>query len=263
MLSLITIFVFCLGAIVGSFLGVALDRYNTNRTMGGRSKCFTCNRNLGALEMVPIFSQIFLKGKCKGCKTKISNEYIIMEMLSGVVFVMVFYKFLPYFGLVNPFYFFGGIAIALIVFSSLLVISFYDYRHKLIPTGYLYLFLITSFFGMFLLRDVALIGDILAGPIVAFPFYFLWVISKGKWIGLGDAKLALGMGWFLGLSSATTAILLSFWMGAAVAIILMLLRGTKYKMQTEIPFGPFLVFGTFIAFVYSLHLEDILISIIL
>ena len=213
--------------------------------------------------MVPIFSQIFLKGKCKGCKTKISNEYIIMEMLSGVVFVMVFYKFLPYFGLVNPFYFFGGIAIALIVFSSLLVISFYDYRHKLIPTGYLYLFLITSFFGMFLLRDVALIGDILAGPIVAFPFYFLWVISKGKWIGLGDAKLALGMGWFLGLSSATTAILLSFWMGAAVAIILMLLRGTKYKMQTEIPFGPFLVFGTFIAFVYSLHLEDILISIIL
>lgn len=213
--------------------------------------------------MVPIFSQIFLKGKCKGCKTKISNEYIIMEMLSGVVFVMVFYKFLPYFGLVNPFYFFGGIAIALIVFSSLLVISFYDYRHKLIPTGYLYLFLITSFFGMFLLRDVALIGDILAGPIVAFPFYFLWVISKGKWIGLGDAKLALGMGWFLGLSSATTAILLSFWMGAAVAIILMLLRGTKYKMQTEIPFGPFLVLGTFIAFVYSLHLEDILISIIL
>jgi len=262
MLSLITIFVFCLGAIIGSFLGVALDRYNTNMTMGGRSKCFTCNRSLGATELIPIFSQIFQKGKCKGCNTKISNEYLLMEVLSGVMFVMIFYKFLPYFKVVPAEYFFGAIAITLVVFCSLIIISFYDFRHKIIPTGYLRTFLIASFFGMFLLRDVSLVSDLLAGPIVAFPFYFLWLISKGKWIGLGDAKLALGIGWFLGLSSATTAILISFWVGAVFAILLMLLKGTRYKMKTEIPFGPFMVLGTFIAFVYSLQLEDILISII-
>ena len=77
-------------------------------------------------------------------------------------------------------------------------------------------------------------------------------------MGFGDVKLALGMGWLLGLSAGVAALMLSFWIGAIIGILLMVFKGHKYMMKTELPFGPFLVLGTYIVFFGSLDLNSIM-----
>ncbi len=255
---LLTIIIFCVGAMLGSFLGVALDRYNTGRSMGGRSICFTCNKKLGPHELIPILSYMIQGGKCRGCKAKVSFEYVLIEVLTGLTAVLIFFKFWGTFSSHTPFDFFAMIALYTLIFSFLIVIVFYDARHLVIPDGFVFAFITFSFFGMFFLRDVSLFQDILAGIFICAPFAFMWALSGGKWMGFGDVKLSLGMGWLLGLSSGVAALLISFWLGAIIGILLMVFRGEKYRMKSQLPFGPFLVLGTYIAFFGSIDLAWII-----
>ncbi|MEX1120218.1 MAG: hypothetical protein WEB94_00470, partial [Candidatus Paceibacterota bacterium] len=105
----------------------------------------------------------------------------------------------------------------------------------------------------------------IAGPILALPIWFLWIISRGTWIGLGDAKLFLGVGWFLGLSGGVSAFALSFWVGAVVSGLLiflsMVLRTRKLNLlakdltiKTEIPFAPFIILSFFIVYFFEFNL---------
>lgn len=255
---LLTIIIFCVGAMLGSFLGVALDRYNTGRSMGGRSICFTCNKKLGPHELIPVLSYMMQGGKCRGCKSKVSFEYVLIELVAGLTAVLIFFKFWGAYTMYSPFDFFLMIALYTLIFSFLIVIVFYDIRHLVIPDGFVFAFIGFSFFGMFFLRDVNLFQDILAGIAICAPFAFIWAISGGKWMGFGDVKLALGMGWLLGLSAGVAALMLSFWIGAIIGILLMVFKGHKYMMKTELPFGPFLVLGTYIVFFASLDLNSIM-----
>jgi leader peptidase (prepilin peptidase)/N-methyltransferase len=95
--------------------------------------------------------------------------------------------------------------------------------------------------------------EFLSGVFLALPFAFLWLISKGTWMGLGDAELALGLGWLLGFSSLLSGAVVAFWSGAIISLIL-LVFSKKYKIKSEIPFAPFLVLGTLIAFLFELTL---------
>jgi leader peptidase (prepilin peptidase)/N-methyltransferase len=97
------------------------------------------------------------------------------------------------------------------------------------------------------------IFEFLSGFLIAFPFAFFWLISSGRWMGLGDAKLALGIGWFLGFSLALSALVLAFWIGAVIGISLVLFS-KKYKMKSEIPFAPYLVLGALLAFIFELRI---------
>ena len=101
-----------------------------------------------------------------------------------------------------------------------------------------------------------------AGPILAFPFVFLWIISQGRWLGLGDAKLALGIGWFLGLVKGSSAIILGVWAGAFVGLLLISLSKinnskrlsflTKnFTIKSELPFAPFLILGATLVFFFG------------
>ena len=110
-------------------------------------------------------------------------------------------------------------------------------------------------------ESVFSLWHLLAGPILFLPFYLLWKVSDGAWLGLGDGKLALGIGWFLGLSAGTTAILFAFWIGAGISLILLFLERVlkndteaQLTMKSEIPFGPFLVLGTFLVYLFELNL---------
>lgn len=233
-------FVFILGAIIGSFLNVVIYRYHTGKTVGGRSECLTCGKTLGARELIPIASFIFQRGRCRKCGARISFQYPLVEVTTGLLFLLAYTLHpAPY----NLLYY--GVTV-----SILMVIVVYDIRHTIIPDSFAYAFAALAFLYGLLVPPVgiSLLWFVLSGPFLAAPFAFLWFISQGRWMGLGDAKLALGIGWFLGWYAGISALILAFWIGAAVGISLLFLKGKRFTMKSEIPFGPFLVLGMLIVF---------------
>ncbi len=251
--------VFILGLFWGSFLNVVSVRYNTGVSfIKGRSFCFSCGKTLNWYELIPVISFLIQKGKCRKCKTKISIQYAIVEILTGAIFVLLFLKALPLWSTL----------VLVVIWSTLIVITIYDARHKIIPDGVVYTFIVLSAVALISSNGISgiYIPDLFAGPLLALPFAGLWFFSKGTWMGFGDAKLALGIGWFLGLSGGATAILLAFWLGAIVGLSIMAVsringlvkRGKKLTMRSEIAFGPFLVLGTAITFFGNINFETLL-----
>lgn len=252
--TLIVLFSFLFGAIIGSFLNVVIIRYNTGKTLKGRSKCVNCNKELSWHELLPVLSYILQRGSCKGCKSKISWQYPLVEFVTGILFVCIFYVFPP----INPDSSFLT-TFHLFIASLLIVISVYDIKHKIIPDHFVFIFIVLSFLSIFITPNLNFVlpsyQSLIAGPVMALPFAFLWLISRGEWIGLGDSKLALGIGWMLGLSMAVNAFVLSFWIAAIVSLVWMLITYRKFKPRTEIPFGPYLVLGMYIEL--FLHIQII------
>ena len=141
---IIFIFVFLLGTIIGSFLNVVIYRFNTGKTIvKGRSICMTCNRELRWYELIPLFSFLIQKGKCRRCAIKISHQYPLVEFLTGIIFVLIAHRFLSILYVSLGLYLFFLIFFVFI-FSLLIVISVYDLRHKIIPDKLSYLFIFFS-----------------------------------------------------------------------------------------------------------------------
>ncbi|HEV7702062.1 MAG TPA: prepilin peptidase [Candidatus Paceibacterota bacterium] len=267
MIVIITIIFFALGLIIGSFLNVVIYRINTKKSLGGRSACMSCRNQLQFFELVPVFSFLGLKGRCRNCKTKISLQYPIVEFLTGVIFASLFLKFSAQGGSAS-----GGQEILAIfqpefiitylyyaaMFSLLLVVVVYDFKHKIIPDTLSFTFGLLALLGLFLFPafHIPLLSGFLSGLFIALPFYLLWLVSRGAWMGLGDAKLAVGLGWFLGFSVALSALVLAFWIGTIIGLGLIFFK-KGYGMKSEIPFAPYLVLGTFIAFIFQLNIFHI------
>src|ERR1035437_10118568 len=133
MILILTIIFFVFGLIIGSFLNVVILRLNTQKSLGGRSGCMSCLNKLSWYELIPVFSFLGLRGRCKNCKAKISIQYPIVELITGFIFAALFLKFqnvfffntVPVFSFTYAFY--------AVAFSLLLVIAVYDIRHKIIP----------------------------------------------------------------------------------------------------------------------------------
>lgn len=261
MYILIFVFIFLLGTIIGSFLNVVIYRFNTGLPIvKGRSMCMTCSHKLSWYELIPLVSYLFQSGKCRKCKSSISKQYFIVELITGLMFVLISLHFLQALFISSYLYVFL-VTIFVFIFSLLIVISVYDIRHKIIPDKLVYVFIAVSFLLIFVNYQTAYplftwpsLMSILSGPLFAAPFAFLWLVSKGKWMGLGDAKLMLGLGFILGPSLGLPSIILSFWIGAIVSLFIMLFSNKKIGMKTEIPFAPFLIVGAFITFIFSIDL---------
>ncbi len=250
--------IFLFGSIIGSFLNVVAARYNTGKGILGRSGCMTCGKILSAIELVPLVSFLAQKGRCRGCKSKISFQYPIVELVTGLLFFLVFLKFYPWAQIISPIV----VPFWFIIISVLIVIAVYDLKHQIIPDGLVYLFIVLSvvYFlsshPLFYITSYPGVLDLLAGPILFGVFALLWFVSNERWIGFGDAKLVLGIGFALGFAQGLSAVAIGFWSGAVVSLVLIALHKLKlfnkrFTLKTEIPFAPFLIFGFIVAFLLS------------
>lgn len=240
---------FILGAIVGSFLNVVIVRLGTGLSIArGRSKCFSCGHGLVWYDLVPFFSYLFLGGKCRYCRSKISLRYFTVELVTAVLFAASGVTGLPMAPLGFIYLF-----LSLTLISLFVAMAFYDFRHKIIPDV---LSLTAAIVSITFSVIVVLAGDaswlrLFAGLFVAFPFFFFWAVSRGSWMGFGDVKLALSIGWWLGLSSAFGAVFFAVFSGALVGVVVLFsekFRTGRVKWgKHEIPFGPFLILGAFAA----------------
>jgi len=267
-MSLTIIFSFIFGTIIGSFLNVVSLRYNTGGIADGRSKCFSCGKELRWYELVPVFSYILIRGRCLRCKSSVSFQYPIIEILTGLIFALILYKHWPVVSLVSSL----DLLIILAIFSAFIVIAIYDSKHKIIPDGLAYILSFLALFRAFLLFEItgikAFVIILTAGPLVALPIFLLWFVSKGRWIGFGDVKLSLAIGWLLGPILGLSAIIVGFWVGAIFGVTLILLskfhlfqNQKMITMKSEIPFGPFLIIGTL--FIYLFPFDVLNLSILI
>ena len=264
---LIGIIVFIFGLIIGSFLNVVALRYNTGlSSFCGRSKCFSCGKTLTSKELIPFFSFIFLRGKCLGCGSKISLQYPAVEFFTGLVFLGIYLMNLSTF---QDIYY--GIISAIFI-----VIAIYDLKHTIIPDGLVYFSAGFGIIGQIIFAfssnpnglQFTNYLDIFSGIIFFLPFFLLWYFSDGKWIGLGDGKLALAFGCTLGFIRGISAIILGFWIGTIIILSLMVCQriakskaaqnlalnfiGKTLTMNSEIPFAPFLILGWMTAFFFNI-----------
>ena len=255
---IISVFVFVLGLSFGSFLNVVIFRLEQNEGVGGRSYCPHCKHQLSWLDLVPVFSFLWLRGKCRYCKQKISWQYPLVEVSTGLIFLLISN---------SQFLISNEISNAKIletiflwyIASSLIVIFTYDLKHFLIPDVVLLPAIIVTFLYRILENLVhwklienweLIIGNYLLAALIASSFFLLiFLASRGRWMGFGDVKLAILMGLLLGLPNIFAALFLAFLGGAIIGIGLMLLH--EKGLKSEVPFAPFLIVGTALAYFFG------------
>lgn len=245
-----------LGLIIGSFLNVIILRMNTGKGIGGRSMCFSCRKTLRWHELVPVFSFIFQRGKCNHCRSVISWQYPVVELLTGLLFAGVASRF----DMVSqP----EQVVFWLLFVSGAMVIAVYDMRHKVIPiSGLIYLLILIIGYGLFF-NNLTWIQLFLGVVLVPSPFFMLWLASQGRWIGFGDIELMVGMGLLLGTLSGFSAVILSFWSACIVVLPVFFFYKLKGRvMNHEVPFGPFLLLGTYLVGVGGLDLFHLIANMV-
>lgn len=260
MIYLIIFLAFIFGTIIGSFLNVVVFRMGTGMGIGGRSMCLSCGRNLHWYELIPIISFLLQSGRCRTCKTKISWQYPIVEFLTGALFA------------VNIFFLWQNVSLLVVSFILIslgVVIAAYDAKHKIIHLPALIVFFITgtlfNTIQYFQYMDgvpfspMLIIGLLIGAVVVALPFFIMWAVSQGKWIGFGDIEIIVVAGWLLGISGGYSSVMLGFWV--ACIIILPIYGYFKFKKKPfnhQVPMGPFLLLGIYLVLICGLNVFNLL-----
>ena len=238
-----TVPIFVLGVCLGSFLNCVIYRLEKKQSfLKGRSFCPKCHHQLTFLDLIPILSFIFLKGKCRYCGEKISWHYPLVELASGVIFLLNFWHLGFRFDLLSGIWFLD-LTYLVLISCFLIIIFVYDFKYYLIPDKIIWPAIGISL--IFNLSKTTFFPSLLTGLAGGSFFFLIWLISQGKWMGFGDVKLAFLLGLFLGFPKTLLAFFLSFLIGAIIGIGLVIFG--KKKFQDEIPFGPFLISSGFLS----------------
>ncbi|MBZ1345436.1 MAG: prepilin peptidase [Candidatus Nealsonbacteria bacterium] len=250
---------FFFGLAVGSFLNCLIYRLEKNEALfWGRSYCPNCRYVLSWQDLIPLFSFFLLKGKCRYCRQKISWQYPLVEISTAAIFLLIFNFFTPLDNFVSngarfSIFNFLNLIYYWLIASFLIVIFVYDLKHYIIPDRIIYsaigIALIFNFQFLIFNQFSIFKFSILSGLGAAIFFLTIVLISGGKWMGIGDIKLAFLMGLILGWPNILVALFLAFLLGAFIGAILLISR--KKTLKSEIPFGPFLVSGTFISIFFG------------
>ena len=225
--------IFLFGLIMGSFLNAVIYRLDSGESIvKSRSHCPKCGHVLAWYELVPIFSFVIQGGKCRECKGSISWQYPMVELATAILFILVLYYNLP-------------LLYTLTISSLLIVIFVYDLKHYIIPDKIIYPAILVS--GIFVWQHATYnIQYTIYAAIGASVFFAaMFFASRGKWMGFGDVKLAFFMGLFLGWPDILVGLFAAFMLGGIIGMGL--IAYGKKTMKSQVPFGPFLVTGTFIA----------------
>lgn len=244
------IFVAALGLILGSFLSVLMERlfHNEKGILWGRSHCPSCKKNLEARDLIPLLSYLWLKGRCRFCKEKISGWYPLLELASMALYLALFWKvqnvqlflwFVPH-------------------FFVLLFILFFDLRYRAIDDRVLIPGIIYAFVANFFIGDA--VSGILGAAVGTSFFGLQYLISRGRWIGSGDLRIGAFLGFFLGWPMTLLAILLGYILGSLVSLYLLATKVAHPK--TAVPLGPFLVAGSVLAFFFGDQVLELYFSFI-
>lgn len=237
---------FIMGLIFGSFYNVVAYRLSNNISLINpvRSMCPNCKKELGILELIPIFSYVFLKGKCSVCKEKISLFYPFIELLTGINFALSYY--LSGFSI--------DLLIMLILFSYFSIVIYSDFKYMIIPDE---VTIVTVILTLILIIIKGLYLNILVGFISFLSTYlFAKIISlilKKDAMGGGDIKLMFFVGLLLNYNA-----LLAFFISSFLAFPAAFYVTVKNK-NSKIAFGPFILLATIIIYIFKLDLINILI----
>lgn len=257
------------GLIIGSFLNVVLYRFNTGKSVTGRSRCLSCGQILSWLDLIPVVSYLWRRGRCAYCGARIPVRYVLVEIATGGLFLLSLY--VVGLSVLLPLYF--------ILMALLMCVVVYDMAHTIIPDRFVIILVVCA--GAIAILESW--GDTHAyalralGGALSFLFFAsLWLLSEGRWVGLGDAKLALPLGIIASWPTSLSMLILSFWVGAAVSVTLLmaqrlLQRGQQrlrflpvsLTIKSEVPFAPFLVVGFFLAHFFAVDAFDLIFSIMM
>lgn len=242
---------FGFGVIIGSFLNVVIYRFHTGKSLAGLSHCLSCQTPLRFYELFPLFSYLGLRGRCRSCSAHIPSRYFWVELATGLLFVAVTLT-------LSPLWWPAG----LFLVALLVVVAVYDIYHLVIPQLFVWLLFIIALAIIggryYLVPDLWQVGSQILAGLLAYGFFAgLWKMSAGRWIGYGDAKLALPLGLIVGLTGTFSMIVLSFWVGTIISLGLLFVGRLRQKpgkthlrflstpltMKSEVPFAPFLIIG--------------------
>lgn len=241
-----SIFIFLFGLAVGSFLNVVINRLESGENIISKpSYCPHCKTKLQWFELIPVLSFVIQKGKCRTCKNRISSQYPLVELITGIIFVFLALKSQ---NIVNLIYW-------LFIASALIVIFVYDLKYYIIPNKIIYptILVALTFVIWGLIRNLdleirnlqSLFAEFGLSMVGALFFLLLVLLSKEEWMGMGDVKLAVLMGLILGWPKILPALFLAFVAGALVGLFLITLG--KKTLKSQLSFGPFLILGTFVS----------------
>lgn len=241
--------IICLfGITIGSFLNVCIYRIPKKENIATtRSHCMECNTQLKWYDLVPLFSWLFLRGKCRYCKTKISVQYPLVELANGIGYVWIFF--------VNGINFIS--ILYCLCFSAMLALSVIDLRTFEIPVGFNIFIL-----GLGVVRaiyDFNHIWTYIIGMVCVSGFLFiLYLLTAGRGIGGGDIKLMAAAGLLVGWQNIIVALCVGCVLGSIIHVTLMFVL----KKERMLAFGPYLSLGIFLAMLYGKPLFDWYVSLI-
>lgn len=234
-----SVFIFILGLIIGSFLNVIIYRLPKNKSIiSPPSHCPACGTWLKPFDLVPILSFLLSRGKCRYCGVKISWQYPVVELLTGLLFLSIYVK-----------YGIGSNSIVFLVLVSLLIIiSFIDLKYKIIPNKITYPGMIAGLLIVLIFNHLSFMSALL-GLIIPGGSLLLIALLFKKGMGMGDVKLVAMIGTFIGWKYTLLGLFLGSLIGLLISIILIILG--KAGRKTQIPFGPYISIGTLIIILWG------------
>lgn len=230
-----------LGSVFGSFTNMLIDRIPRGESIVWKpSHCDHCRRNLRWFELIPIISYVVIGGACLRCKKPLPWEYPVVELFAALGFVGAWVGSSG-----NPMLF---LALGALWVASL-AIGVIDMRHQIIPDSLLILMLGAIFLILGAYGQDTVVAHLLTAAVSGLFFLALFLITRGRGLGFGDVKLSFVIGLLLGYPHAVVAFYISFLTGAIVGVIL--IAGRRAHMKTRIAFGPFLLIGMWVSWVWG------------
>jgi prepilin signal peptidase PulO-like enzyme (type II secretory pathway) len=224
--------------------GIKKNRNNSFlKMLGGRSFCDSCGKQLKWYENIPVVSWMIQGGKTRCCQKKLSVLYPIVEIITGLLFFVYGFLGQPQ---ESPLQF----GIGLLIITFLVFSTVFDMKYMILPDFSTIILVTLAVVKIVIGRPQELSVQFVLSAVGAFGFLgLLYLITKGKGMGLGDVKLAIFMGLFLGGWKTVLAFYVAFVVGALVSLVLMVFK--KANKKTLIPFGPFLILGTFVGWFWG------------